>query len=145
MASKSCSPNPRLKGDDEPWLDITGVIGVTGSLSGAVALSLDQAAAEGLISELMGAAVAFDDADLPDAVGELTNIVSGSAKAKLNSCGTLSITCPTVTRGACVTRLVAGAEAPVVIDCECPVGNFRVEVCLQPAETVSDAAPSAAA
>lgn len=127
---------PCVKHADEPWLDITGAIGLTGSLSGAMALTFHRTTAEGVASELLGAATGFDSEDTADAIGELANIIAGKAKASLNTDGSMSISCPSVTRGACVTYLNPGAEV-VAIDIDCALGQLRLEYSLK--TTVADA------
>ena len=134
---------PRAKGSNEPWLDITGTIGLTGSLSGTMALTFNRATAEGVIAEMVGMPMDFDAEDTADAIGEIANIVAGMAKAKLNADGSLSITCPTVTRGACFTRLSPDASA-IAIDLDSPVGSFRLELSLIPANAGTDTQTAAA-
>ena len=128
---------PRAKGDDEPWLDITGTIGLTGSLTGTMALTFERATAESVVAEMLGTHLDYENEDTADAIGEIANIVAGMAKAKLNTDGSLSITCPTVTRGACVTRLSPDAAA-VAIDLNCPVGPLRLELSLTPTNAQAD-------
>lgn len=127
----------RVKQNDEPWLDITGAIGITGSLAGTMALTFEQATAEGLVAEMLGSPLPFESEDTADAIGEIANIAAGMAKAKLNTDGSLCITCPTVTRGACVTRLAAETDT-LAIDFETPAGHFRLELSLMPASAGTD-------
>ena len=140
----TCS-DPRIKGTDEAWLDITGTIGIAGAVSGTMALSFDRPTAEAVVAAFVGMAMDFDEEDFGDAIGELANIVAGNAKATLNSCGTLSITCPSVTRGPCVTRVVREGVQAVMIDCDCPLGIFRLELSLASDKGSAVADQSAAA
>ena len=125
---------PRLKGHDEAWLDITGTIGIAGAVSGQLALSFDRPTAEAVVAAFVGMPMDFEEDDFADAIGELANIVAGNAKASLNTCGTLSITCPSVTRGPCVTRVIREGMQAAAIDCDCPLGVFRMELSLTSTE-----------
>ena len=133
----------RVKQSNEPWLDITGAIGITGSISGTMALTFEQSTAEGLVAEMIGSPLAFDSEDTADAIGEIANIAAGMAKAKLNTDGSLCITCPTVTRGACVTRMTTETDT-LAVDFETPVGRLRLELTLIPANTDADTQTAAA-
>ncbi|MEO0475972.1 MAG: chemotaxis protein CheX [Planctomycetota bacterium] len=135
--------DPRAKGKEEPWLDITGTINLTGSLSGTMALTFERATAEGVVSEMVGRPMDFETEETADAIGEIANIVAGMAKAKINIDGSLSITCPTITRGACVTRLQSESDA-VAIDLNCPVGPLRLELSLVPTDAGADTQTAAA-
>lgn len=133
----------QIKAADEPWLDITGTIGMTGSLSGAMALTFDRLAAEGVAAELLGKSIDFDSEDIADAVGELANIVAGKAKSMLNTDGTMSITCPTVTRGSCITHLNPGCDV-ISIEFDCLLGRIRLEFSLKAMSTDTDTRHAAA-
>ena len=74
---------PILKRNPLPAHDISGVIGLSGKAIGAVVISLSKPLALKVASNMLMAEVSELDADVADAVGELTNMIAGSAKAEL--------------------------------------------------------------
>jgi chemotaxis protein CheX len=78
--------------------DIIGVIGLSGSAQGMVALRFPDKSALAIIGQMVG--TKFDEVDsaIVDGVGELVNMVAGSAKAKFRG-HSISISLPTVVRG----------------------------------------------
>ncbi len=78
---------------------MAGVVGLTGSLSANVHLVLTEATARSLVEGMIGSSD-FGDADLRDAIGELTNMVAGGLKNRLDQKGfSLRLTIPTFIRG----------------------------------------------
>jgi chemotaxis protein CheX len=80
--------------------DISGIIGLSGEAKGAVAISLKAASATKIADILTGTVHDHLDADVADAVGEIINIISGNVKKDLEDAFRLSISLPTIVRGA---------------------------------------------
>jgi len=78
---------PFLKRDRMAIGDISGVIGLTGSTQGAVVVSFSKAAALRVISSMMGETFADLTDEVRDAVGEITNMISGDARRSLAELG----------------------------------------------------------
>jgi chemotaxis protein CheX len=117
---------PTLKSTPTPSYDVSGVIGFSGQAVGNVVVSFQKNAAEALASAFACTPLKIDDADFADAIGELANMIAGSAKKDL---GTLaSITVPSVIIGAGHTIARLSDVPCVVIPCSTPVGDFAVEV-----------------
>src|SRR5207247_9462845 len=76
---------PYLKTESTPSYDVSGIIGFSGQVVGSLVLSLQQAAAVKLVEAFAGAAMAPDSSDFADAIGELANMVAGSAKKDLGA------------------------------------------------------------
>jgi chemotaxis protein CheX len=117
---------PHLKGNPSPSYDVSGIIGFSGEVIGSVVVSFQRAAAIKLVSSFAGMEIQPETPDFADAVGELANMIAGSAKKDLGA--TASITVPSVIIGAghIIARL---SDVPcVVIPCATPVGEFAVEV-----------------
>jgi chemotaxis protein CheX len=117
---------PYLKNETTPSYDVSGIIGFSGEVAGSLVLSLQQAAAVKLVEAFAGALMAPDSPDFADAIGELANMVAGSAKKDLGAAA--SITVPTVVLGSAhvIARL---SDVPcVVIPCTTAVGKFAIEI-----------------
>lgn len=109
--------------------DVCGIIGFSGDLAGAVTVAFPKAAAERLVEAFTGAAIDVASPYFADAIGELANMIAGSAKSRLGV--DASITVPSVVVGdGC--RVAAPSDMPcVVIPCSTAAGEFAVEVCLR--------------
>ena len=117
---------PTLKTDPAASYDVSSIIGFSGEVVGSVVLSFQESAALKLATAFAGMELKLNDPDFADAVGELANMVAGSAKKDLGAVA--SISCPSVVIGSAhsIARL---RDVPcVVIPCKTAVGNFAVEV-----------------
>jgi len=123
---------PFLKNGTQPPFDISGIIGLSGAAKGTVVLSLCRESALRAAEAMLGQAPSSIDADVRDAVGELTNMIAGSAKAKLEHLN-LSVSLPSVItgKGHCID--FPRSITPVCIPFDCPWGMVAVEVGLGPA------------
>jgi len=118
--------------------DISAVIGLTGDVVGSVVLAFSNQSARGIVARLCQTDD-LSDADVYDAVGELVNMVSGSAKAMMEG-RNASISCPSVITGA--GHKIAGvSDRPViVIPCSTECGSFTLELILEFAGAATKAA-----
>jgi chemotaxis protein CheX len=64
--------------------DVSAVIGLTGAAKGTIVLSFSETIALGILARLVGERVTVFDKDTCDAVGEMVNIIAGSASAALS-------------------------------------------------------------
>lgn len=113
--------------------DIIGVIGLSGSAKGMVALRLPDNSALAIIGQMVGAK--FDEVDpaIVDGVGELVNMVAGSAKARFPG-HNISISLPTVVRGD-ICRLSNMNDAMwTELEFRSEFGNFWLIVSLKAVE-----------
>lgn len=123
---------PMLKTNASVSYDVSAIIGFSGQVIGSVVVSFQMAAALSLVKAFAGADIAADSPDFPDAIGELANMIAGSAKKDLGA--TASITCPSVVLGAShVIARLRGVPC-LVIPCKTPVGDFAVEVNMKQAD-----------
>ena len=60
------------------------VIGMTGDIRGAVALAFPFQSAVNIANQVLGTSKTEPDADVSDAVAEITNMIAGGAKAQLS-------------------------------------------------------------
>jgi len=118
---------PHLKTEPAPSYDVSGIIGFSGDVVGSVVVSFQGAAARKLAARFAGSEMELNSPDFADAIGELANMVVGSAKKDLGVAAA-HITLPSVIIGAghVVRRL---SDVPcIVIPVQTPVGDFCVEV-----------------
>lgn len=118
---------PYLRKAFDPQHDVTGVIGLTGKATGMVAVSLPSEAAIAVTAKLLGETPASVNAQVTDAVGEITNMIAGCAKSQLESLE-LSLGLPTVVigRNTCIT--FPSRAVPISIPFSCELGSLVVEV-----------------
>ena len=87
------------KEEFETIWDISGIIGLSGEVIGAVAISLKEATALRVTKMLTGTDHAQIDADVTDAVGEIINIIAGNVKKNFEEELRIRISLPTIVKG----------------------------------------------
>jgi chemotaxis protein CheX len=117
---------PILKAQPCPSYDISSIIGFSGEMVGSVVVSFQKEAAVKLASAFAGVEIDPDSPDFADAIGELANMIAGSAKKDLGA--TASITVPSVIIGPNHTIARLSGVPCLVIPCSTPVGDFAVEI-----------------
>ncbi len=81
-----------------PKSQIVGTVGFAGSSTGLVAFHLSVAAAREITSAMLG--IEIDEEGLPDAVGEVTNMIAGAFRTRMAAFqAPWAISVPTVTVG----------------------------------------------
>jgi chemotaxis protein CheX len=116
-----------LKSTMEPKYDLSAVIGITGRANGTIVLSLSEGAALAVLNRMLGVEVSEINDDVCDAVGELTNMIAGTAKAQLAKME-LSISIPNVISGKGHTIHYPSSVHPMCIIFESEIGPFAIEV-----------------
>lgn len=122
---------PFLKNGDCAKGDISGIIGIAGSVRGSFALSFSEGCIVKLVSNMLGEEISIINDDIKDAVGEITNMVSGAARQKLDQMGiSLTAALPTVVtgKGHTIVHLLGGPS--LVIPFETDYGPFFADVCM---------------
>jgi chemotaxis protein CheX len=118
---------PFLKNGAQPNHEVSGMIGLSGSAKGMVVLSMSREAALGAASRMLGETCRDINSDVADAVGELTNMIAGSAKAKLEHL-CMSVSLPTVITGKAHCIDFPKNTMPICIPFDCEWGSVAVEV-----------------
>ena len=122
---------PFLKSGDYAKGDISGIIGIAGSVRGSFALSFSEECILHLVSNMLGEEIDSINADIKDAVGEITNMVSGAARQKLDQMGiSLKAALPTVVTGKNHTFVHLLGGPSLVIPFETDHGPFVADVCM---------------
>lgn len=111
----------------QPQHDISGVIGLSGEVSGTVILSVATEVALNATEALLGYRPESVNEDVVDAVGELTNMIAGGAKTELTSFN-MCLALPAVISGANHLISFGSRVRPVLIPFTTAWGEFSVEV-----------------
>ncbi|MDY6904651.1 MAG: chemotaxis protein CheX [Thermodesulfobacteriota bacterium] len=131
---KATHGRPFLKKDNKLIGDVTGVIGITGEATGTLSISFDETAILSIISSMFGEAMTEVNQEAADAVGEITNMVSGQARKELEEAGKyLQAAIPSVVTGKNHTliQIVEGPKIAIPFDLLDNKGSFTIEVCLK--------------
>lgn len=111
--------------------DVTGILGISGYSRGTISLTLSKGAILAIVNNMLAENYTEINEDIADGVGELTNMISGQARAKLSEQGmSFQASTPSVIVGTGhkVTHLTG---SPILsIPFETDHGPFVVEVCL---------------
>ena len=126
-----------IKNGSRPEHEVSGMIGLSGEAQGTVVLSMSCEAAVNVAETLLGERPDGIDEDVTDAVGELTNIIAGGAKAQLEHLH-LSVSLPTVVTGKHHCIQFPKEVAPICIPFDSGLGSVVVEFGL----TAHDTAPA---
>lgn len=116
-----------LKQDVGMPFDVSGVISVTGKVPGVIVLSFSKAVAIEVLRRIIGTNATEIDSDVCDAVGELTNMIGGAAKAQLSQLE-LSLGIPNMILGRNHSVRFPSEIQPVCVTFDSEIGPFIVEV-----------------
>jgi chemotaxis protein CheX len=118
---------PELKTGEDPFSDVSAIIGFSGDATGAVALHLSFDAAIKTATRFAGIEMDPEHPDFADALGELADMVAGGAKDHFEGLN-IDISLPSVIVGK-AHGVAASRSAPrLIIPCRTDLGNFSVEV-----------------
>ncbi len=119
--------DPFVKESFQPEHEVSGIIGLSGRAKGTVVLSLNKEAALQATSVLLKEKRTELNAEVIDAIGELTNIIAGNAKSQLEHLA-LNVSLPTVVTGSDVSIEFPRDVSPICIPFESSWGQISVEV-----------------
>ncbi len=118
---------PITRHDAYASADVSGIVGFSGDAVGTVVLSFPKEVACQVASQFAGTEIDEDHPDFADAVGELANMVAGSAKTDFEGMN-VSISLPSVIIGKDHTVSQSKVSPRIVIPCECEFGAIFVEI-----------------
>ena len=121
---------PSVTVDDGATNDLIGVIGLTGTAQGTIALKFPPQTAMAMVGKLVGMEFKSVDSSVIDGVGELVNIIAGNAKVKFEG-HRISISLPTVLRGG-IYKLTVPAASRLTVPFMSENGNFEILVSFRP-------------
>jgi chemotaxis protein CheX len=123
---------PTIKQGASAAYDVSGIIGMSGDVVGSVVLSFPKETAQKLITAFCGMEFPADSPDFADAVGELVNMISGSAKGMFVD-KNVSISCPSVVIGP-GHHINTRSDTPCVcIPCSTDQGDLSIEIAIREA------------
>jgi len=122
---------PSIKNDVATTYDVSGIIGMSGDVVGSIVLSFPQETALNAVARFLGSRPTVDSPDFADAIGELTNMVSGNAKGMFAGDRRVSISCPSVVVG--MAHIIAKQKdtPTIVIPCKTDLGALAIEVSIR--------------
>jgi len=116
-----------LKGENAPKHELSAVIGITGKAAGTIIVSFSKEVAIEVLQRMVGTDAQEINSDVCDAVGELTNMIAGGAKAQLAHLE-LSISIPNIVSGPDHKVHYQSEIKPICILFESEIGPFMIEV-----------------
>jgi chemotaxis protein CheX len=133
IASTEAKPGkPFLKKDQIARGDVTGVIGLTGEASGTVSVSFTEKCILALVTKMFGEEMTTLNKEIQDAVGEISNMISGQARQKLEDMGnSLKAAIPSVIMGKDHTIRHITTYPVIAIPFRTDFGEFTIEVCFE--------------
>lgn len=129
---------PHVKKDARELHDVSGVIGFSGALRGSAVLAFPQKTATALVAKFAGVEFSPDSPDFADAVGELTNMIAGTAKSTLGEAAGIST--PLVILGANHSVPPLRDLPCIVMPCRCEFGDFAIELNVKKHVSMAEAA-----
>ena len=124
--------NPYIKKGGAASGDISGIVGITGEAEGSLCLSFSKGCILFIISKMLGEEQKEINEDVKDAVGELTNMISGDSRRRLQEIGhSFQGAIPSVISGPGheVKHITRGPILSIPFTTQ--AGNFIVEVCFK--------------
>lgn len=120
---------PFLKKEQAAHGDVTGIIGITGDAQGSMSISFSESCIKAIVQNLFGMPVNEINDEVKDAVGELTNMICGDARRRLEAEHiSLQAGTPTIVAGAnhSITHVNNGPRLAIPFDTG--AGQFVIEV-----------------
>ena len=123
---------PYLKKDDVAKGDVSGIVGFTGETNGTVSITFDELCILKIVSNMFGEEIKEVNNEIADAVGELTNMISGQARKELEETGKIFHgAIPSVITGK-NHKLVPMTKGPqIAIPFKTDAGSFTIEICIE--------------
>jgi chemotaxis protein CheX len=121
---------PYVKQDRSASGSVSALIGITGDCRGMFAISFDRSTAVHIVRQMLGDAIEDIVQDVQDAMGEITNMISGHARLGLVDMGLkLQGSTPSVVMGDNHTISYRASSRAIAIPFSCQAGNFTLEFC----------------
>ncbi|HHI02251.1 MAG TPA: hypothetical protein ENL22_01860 [candidate division Zixibacteria bacterium] len=116
--------------DDGQSNHLIGIIGLSGTAQGNIAIKFPAETAMAIVGSLVGTNFSKVDSSVVDGVGELVNIIAGNAKVKIRG-HRISISLPTVLRGG-IHKLSSRSIAYITIPFKSAKGDFEILISFRP-------------
>lgn len=122
-----------LKEEPGTLHEVSGIIGLSGKAVGSVVVSLSREVALGAAGAMLMDEKSELDADVIDAIGEITNMVAGGAKTALEEYS-LSMSLPNVITGKGHAIRFPSNVKPILVPFTTKWGDLAIEVGLEQVE-----------
>ena len=113
-----------------PRHDVSGIIGMSGDVVGSIVLSLPAPTAKAIVGKFAGSDYPVNSPEFADALGELVNMISGSAKAKFEG-KNVSISTPSVVVGPGHAVSRPTSALCVSLPCTAYCGEFSIDIAIR--------------
>ena len=123
---------PYLKKDNVAVGDVSGVMGLTGVVNGTIAVTFEEECILSVVSNMFGETMDELNNDIADAVGELTNMISGQERRELEEMGKIfKAAIPSVITGRnhSITHYTDGPKIAIPFNTD--NGEFTIEFCFE--------------
>lgn len=123
---------PFVKKDNTAHGDVSGVIGLAGDRKGTISVTFTRDCVLTVVGNMLGESITEMNNDITDAVGELTNMISGQARQGLQKVGmTIEAGIPTVIMGVNHSISHRSSNPILAIPFSTDHGSFTLEVSLE--------------
>ncbi len=123
---------PYIKKEKIARGDVSGVIGLMGGVKGTISVSFTQRSILSIVSNMFGEEVSEINDEISDAVGEISNMISGQARKKLDEQGkSIKAAIPSVVTGKNHTITHITNHPILAIPFNTDNGDFTIEVCFE--------------
>ncbi|MCB2185773.1 MAG: chemotaxis protein CheX [Deltaproteobacteria bacterium] len=132
MANLPSTPGkPHFKKDRAARGDVSGVVGLAGDMEGSLSITFSETCICAIVSRMFGETMPEINAEVEDAVGEITNIISGDSRRELAEQGVvLQGAVPSVIVGKGHRIRHMSQVMPLAVPFSTEAGDFVIEVCL---------------
>ena len=117
----------RLKTDAQPAHEVSAIIGLSGTHVGSLVLSLSREVSLKATERLLLSEQSDVNSEVVDAVGELSNMIAGGAKAAMAHLN-LSLGLPNVVVGKSQRIYFPGDVSPITVNFTTAWGDLAIEV-----------------
>ena len=123
---------PYLKNNNVAVGDVSGVLGLTGVANGTISVTFEEKCILAIVSNMFGETMTELNNEIADAVGELTNMISGQARRELEEMGKIfKAAIPSVITGRNHSIIHYTDGPKIAIPFGTDNGNFTIEVCFE--------------
>lgn len=134
MVARTLVPGVPTIANSRPQANVIGTVGFAGSTSGLVSFCGTRLASLEITAALLGSSIDSVAADLPDAIGELANMIAGSFRTKMShGADRWAITMPVVTLGEDFLQKYSSSAVRVICPLMMDDHELFLELVLQPA------------
>ncbi len=123
---------PYIKKGNSAVGDVSGIVGITGMTEGSICLTFSKSCILSIVSKMFGEDQKEINEEVKDAVGELTNMISGDSRRRLEAIGyCFNGAIPSVVsgKGHEIKHITKGPILSIPFSTN--HGNFTVEVCFK--------------